>query len=77
MHCATADLFWEIEKQHNLTFPYLRIDGKSLLILFLVKNVEEKEVEFFNPISTRKVVYAPHITVAPRIFRPYVGSELS
>ena len=28
--------------------PYLKTDGTSLLILFLVKNFEEKETEFFE-----------------------------
>jgi len=27
-------------------FPYLKTDGTSLLILFFVKNFEEKEIEF-------------------------------
>ena len=36
--------------------PYLKTNGKSLLILFLVKNVEEKEVEFLKDRFCQKLL---------------------
>ena len=35
--------------------PYFKTDGKSLLILFLVKNFEEKEVQFLKEWSYQKL----------------------
>ena len=49
-------------------FPYLKTDGTSLLILFLAKNFEEKEIQFLKEWFCQKLCQMTNVYVYMYIF---------